>query len=138
MFFISRQKPFLFSKYLSFCLDFLVMYQNSLIRKISLISNFITSQPGWQTIVIHILPNILRTKGNHNKIWSVNRMLHEKHFFLRNYTQNVMEKLVPDPFLENKNWAYTVCFYCMPSRGLSKYMETKMQGTCFYLILSFF
>ena len=30
-------------------------------------------------------------------------MLHEKHFFLRNYTQNVMEKLVPDPFLENKN-----------------------------------
>ena len=23
-----------------------------------------TSQPGWQTIVIHILPNILRGKGN--------------------------------------------------------------------------
>ena len=23
-----------------------------------------TSQPGWQTIVIHILPNISRSKGN--------------------------------------------------------------------------
>ena len=25
----------------------------------------------------------------------------EKHFFLKNHTQNVVEKLVPDPFLEN-------------------------------------
>ena len=40
MLFISPQKLFSFSKYLSFCLDFLVMYQNGLIRKIRLISNF--------------------------------------------------------------------------------------------------
>ena len=26
-------------------------------------------------------------------------MQHEKHFFLKNDTENVMEKLVPDPFL---------------------------------------
>ena len=32
---------------------------------------------------------------------------------------------------------YTVCFYCMQSRGLSKYIETKLQITCFYLILGF-
>ena len=31
---------------LSFCLDFLVMYRNGLIKKIRLISNFMTSQPG--------------------------------------------------------------------------------------------
>ena len=26
--------------------------------------------------------------------------------FLKNDTQNVVERLVSDPFLENKNWAY--------------------------------
>ena len=35
-----------------------------MIRKIKLISKFITSQPGKQTIAIHILPNISRIKGN--------------------------------------------------------------------------
>ena len=58
MLLISPQKPFPFSRYLSFCYDFLIMKQNGLIRKIRLISYFITSQPGYQTIVIHILPNI--------------------------------------------------------------------------------
>ena len=29
----------------------------------------------------------------------------------------------------------TVCFYCMASWGLSKYVETKLQTTCFHLIL---
>ena len=33
---------------------------------------------------------------------------------------------------------YTVYFYYMTSWGLSKYNETKLQTTCFYLILSFF
>ena len=46
------------------------------------------------------------------------------HIFLENHTQIVVEKLFPDPFLKNKNWAflwinsleiYTACFYCMPS-----------------------
>ena len=39
--------------------------KSSLIRKIRLISKFIMSQPGLQTITIHILPNISRNKGNH-------------------------------------------------------------------------
>ena len=43
------------------------MCQNSLIKKIRLVSNFMTSQPGEQTIVIHILPNISRSKGNQTK-----------------------------------------------------------------------
>ena len=64
MFFISPQKLFPFSRYLSFCLEFLVFYQNGLIRKIRLISKFMTSQPGKQTIVIHVLPRILRNKDN--------------------------------------------------------------------------
>ena len=64
MLFISHQKLFSFSRYLSYCLDFLVMYRDSLIKKIRLIANFMTSQPGYQTIVIQILPNISRSKGN--------------------------------------------------------------------------
>ena len=54
----------------------------------------------------------------------------------------VVWKLVPDPFLKRKNWAflwiniikfYRVCIYCMLSWGLSKYIETKVQTTCYYL-----
>ena len=41
--FISPQKLIPFSTYLSFCLDFLVMYQNGLIKNIRLILNFMTS-----------------------------------------------------------------------------------------------
>ena len=64
MLFISRSKLISFSRYLSFCRNFLVMQQKGLIRKIRLISNFMTSQPGQQTIVIHVLHNISRSKGN--------------------------------------------------------------------------
>ena len=44
-FLFPPQKLFSFSRYLSFCLHFLVMYRNGLIKKIRLISNFMTSQP---------------------------------------------------------------------------------------------
>ena len=64
MLFISPQKLFSFSRYLSFGLDFLVMYQNGLIKKIRLISNFMPSQPGCHKTILHILPNISRSKGN--------------------------------------------------------------------------
>ena len=64
MLFISPQKLFSFSRYLDFCLDFLVMHLNGLIKKIRLVSNFMASQPGQQTIFIRILPNIFRSKSN--------------------------------------------------------------------------
>ena len=63
-------------------------------------------------------------------------------FILKKHTQNVVEKLFPNPFLKNQNWAYlwinglkfyTVCFYSMPTWGLSKYIETELQTT--YLCL---
>ena len=34
------------------------------VEKIRLILKFMTSQPGYQTITLHILPNISRIKGN--------------------------------------------------------------------------
>ena len=55
---------FSFWRYLNFYLDFLVMQKNGLIRKISLISKFMTSQPGKKTITINILSNISRGKDN--------------------------------------------------------------------------
>ena len=68
---ISPKKLFSFSRYLNFCLDFLVICQSGLTRKIRLVSNFITSHPGcptsqeqnlgcWKTW----LSNISRTKNN--------------------------------------------------------------------------
>ena len=62
--------------------------------------------------------------------------------FFRNDAQNVVEKQFPDPFLKNQSWAYLlincsnfylVCFYCMPSVKLLKYMEAKLQTPCFLL-----
>ena len=38
--------------------------KNSLNRKIRFISKFMTSQSVYQTITIHILPNISQSKGN--------------------------------------------------------------------------
>ena len=49
MLFILPQKIFLFSRYLHFCLYFLVLQQNNLIRKIKLISRF-TRSKGDQTM----------------------------------------------------------------------------------------
>ena len=49
-------------------------------------------------------------------------------FFLKTDTQNLLEKLFPDPSLKNQNWAYlwinslifyTVCCYCMLTGGIS-------------------
>ena len=40
------------------------MYESGLIRKVRLIPKFMTSSTGKQTITMHILPNISRSKGN--------------------------------------------------------------------------
>ena len=77
MLFISP-KLFSFSRYLNFYLVFLVMYKNGLIRKMKLLSKFMTSQHGKQTIAKHILPNSSRSKDN--EISSVNRVQQEIHF----------------------------------------------------------
>ena len=54
MFFILLLKVLFFLKIFNFCLDFLVIQKNSMIKKTRLISTFMTSQPGKGTIAIHI------------------------------------------------------------------------------------
>ena len=144
MFFISPEELSLFSRYLSFCLGFLVIYQNDLIKKIRLISNFMTLQPGQQTIVIHILPNISTSKDNQAIKFGLLIECNMWNTFLeKSYTKCGKETGLR-PFSEKLKYLwiislrfYTVSFYCMASWVLSKYIETKLQTTCFHLILSF-
>ena len=58
---------------------------------------FMTLRPGKQTITIHVLANMLRRKENQAMKFEI--------FFLKNYMQNVVEKILPDLFLKNQNRA---------------------------------
>ena len=62
-----------------------------------------TSQPGKQTIAIHILTNISRSKGNQTMKFGQLIEYDMRTIFLENHSQNVVEKLFPDPFLKNQN-----------------------------------
>ena len=85
--------------------------------------------------------HISRSKGNRTMKFGQLIEYNMKTFSLKNHTQNMMEKAFPDSFVKYQNWAclwinslnfYTVYFIVF--RGLSKYAETKLQTTCFYLI----
>ena len=96
----SPQKLFSFSRYVSFYLDFLVMYRNGLIKKIRLTSNFLTSQPGYQTIVIHILPNMSRSKKNQTLKFGQLIECNMKNIFLEKSYAKCGEETSPRPFSE--------------------------------------
>ena len=71
------------------------------------------------------------------KIWNI---FHEK-----SYTKCDGET-IPRSFskksksskVQNSVKFYIVCFYCMLSWGLLKYIETKLPTTCFFLIWNVF
>ena len=60
-----------------------------------------TSQTVQQIISIHMLPNISRSKSNQNMKFS-EFIEHNRNIFLKNHTQNLLEKLVRDPFIKKK------------------------------------
>ena len=62
-----------------------------------------TSKHGQQTITINILPNILRSKDNQVTKFGQLIEYNMRKFILKNYTQNVLEKLFLDPFLKSQN-----------------------------------
>ena len=83
-----------------FCPEYLVMYKNGLIRKLRLISKFITSQNGQQIRAIHTFPNILRSKGNHKQTMKFGHLLEPsvRNIFLeKSYTKSNGENS-PRPF----------------------------------------
>ena len=132
-------KPLFVLKILRFLSWLFGHVEKHLIRKIRLISKFMTSQPGKQTIAMHLLPNISRSKGNQTMKFGQLAECNMRNIFMKNHTQNVVEKLFSGSFLINQNWAnlwinslkfYTVCFHRMASWGLLKYIGTKLQSTC--------
>ena len=62
-----------------------------------------TSKPGWQTIQVQILPNISRSIGNKSMEFGQLIEYNIRNIFLKNRTQNVVEKLFLGPFLRNQN-----------------------------------
>ena len=64
------------------------MWENGFIRKLRLISKFMKSQTGTQTITVNILPDISSCKLMKLIIWSANRIQGEKYF-----SSKIMQKM---------------------------------------------
>ena len=86
-------------KILSFVLTFSLV-EKRLVRKIKSISKFMTSQPGKQTIVIHVLPNILRNKDNQAMNFGQLREYNMRNIFLKKPYTKCDEETSPRPFSE--------------------------------------
>ena len=105
-FYFTLKALLVLSRYLNFCSKFSFMSKNGLIRKTRLISKFMTSQPGQQTIAIHILPNISGSKGNQATKFSQSIQHNMRNIFLEKSYTKCGEDNIPRPFLKNRNWAY--------------------------------
>ena len=103
-FYFTSKALFVF-KMFKFLSWLLVMYQNDLIRKIRLILIFLALQRGWETLEIHILPNISINKGNHTTKFGQLIEYNMRHIFIEKSSIKRI-KLGPDSFLENENQAY--------------------------------
>ena len=63
-----------------------------------------TSQSGQQTILIHLLPNISRSKGDQALKFGQLIEFNMRNIFLeKSFTKYGGEKLVPGPFPKNEN-----------------------------------
>ena len=117
-------KALFFLKIFKFFLWLSDHVQNSLIRKIMLISKFVTSQTGKQTIAIHILSNISRSKSNQTMKFGQLIEYNMKHFswkimhkiWWKNYSQTLFQKIKIEHISELIVYKvlYSL-FYCIPS-----------------------
>ena len=117
-------KALFFLKIFKFFLWLSDHVQNSLIRKIMLISKFVTSQTGKQTIAIHILSNISRSKSDQTMKFGQLIEYNMKHFswkimhkiWWKNYSQTLFQKIKIEHISELIVYKvlYSL-FYCMPS-----------------------
>ena len=74
------------------------MWKNGLIKKIRLNSKFVTSQPGYQTIVIHILTHISRSKSNQAIKFGQLVECNMRNIFLEKSYTKCGGKAIPRPF----------------------------------------
>ena len=99
------------------------------------------AQPGKQTIAIHIFSYISRSKGNQTVKFGQLIEYNMRKIFLKKPYPKCGGETSPKPFSKKSKLSisldqksYSVYLYCMPSWGLSKYIETKLQTTSFYFL----
>ena len=125
-------------------LTFFVLYKNRLIRKIRLILEFMTSQPGQQTIIIHILPNISRSKGSQTMKFGHLIEHNMRNIFVeKSYPKRAGES-IPRPLSKISKLSISLDELCKvlnslfllyaSLRAIEIYSEIKLQTTCFYVI----
>ena len=79
------------------------MYQNGLIKKARLISNFVTSQPGPQTTLMHVLSKISRSKSNQTMKFAQLKECKMRNIFLEKSYIKCGGETSPRPFSEKLN-----------------------------------
>ena len=79
------------------------MYKSGLIRNKRLISKLMMSQPGKQTIAIHILLNISRSKGNQAMKFGQLIEYSMSNIFLEKSYTKCDEETIPRPFSKKQN-----------------------------------
>ena len=122
------------------------MWKKGMIKKISLISQFMTSQPRKQAIAIHILPSISRSKGN--KAMKFGQLIEynmTNNFLERSYTKCSGEA-IPRSFSEksklrisldqHSEFLFSLFYWISRSRNtkIPKYIETKVLITFLHLL----
>ena len=93
MLFISLKSSFCSQDILIFVLILWSDTKNGLIKTIELVSKFMTSQPGNETIAMHRLPNISKSKGNQTMKFGQLIEYNTRNISLKNRTQNVADNL---------------------------------------------
>ena len=76
--------------------------KNGLIRNITLITKFMTSQPGWQTTTVQILPNISESKGSQTMKFCQLMEYKKRIIFSKNHAENKAGRPAPDFFVFSK------------------------------------
>ena len=89
--------------YIYICLDFLVMYKNGLIRKIRLLSKFMVSRPGKQTIAIHYCPISQKSKNNQTMNFVQLIECNMRNSFLEKSNPKYGGESIPRPFSKKLN-----------------------------------
>ena len=84
------------------------MEKNGLIRRIRLISELMTSQPGKQIIAMHILPNISRSESNQTMRFGHLIDYNMRNIFLENSVTKCDGENIPRPFSEKSKFSISL------------------------------
>ena len=101
-----------------FVLTFLFMHKNGLIKKIRLILKFLMSQPGQQTIAIHILPNISSSKDNQTMKFGQLMEYNRRNIFLEKSYTKCAGETISRPLHKNSKLSISLGQQCKVLKNL--------------------